>query len=170
MVRRSTLEQRSGQAMIYNFLLNEVLASQLAGGHQFWVVAPWVTDFPLASPYHVSFQEVVADRREALHLFDVLYQLAANGGEVRVVVGDDARYHPPLRQLAGRSDRIQVRALVALHAKAYAGRYGALEGSFNLTGQGVNQNAELYHYYYDDQNVAAVRRRCVEHFARAEPL
>jgi len=169
MAKRSTL-QRSGQAMIYNFLVNELLASQLGDNYVFWVVSPWVTNFRLATPYHVSFEEIVATKQESLHLFDVLYQIAANGSKVHITIGDDSEYHPPLRRLAERSHRIQVRRLQGLHAKAYAGRYGALDGSLNLTGGGVNQNIELYTYYHDERNVAQVRQICTQHFERAEPL
>jgi hypothetical protein len=169
MTKRSTL-QRSGQAMIYNFLLNEALASQTAEDYTFWIVSPWVTNFRLPTPYHVSFSEVVATRQEQLHLFDVLYQMASNGGEVRLTVGPHPDYYPALRQLVGRSSRIGVRVLSALHAKAYAGRYGALDGSFNLTGSGVNQNIEIYDYRHDQRGIAEIRQKCSELFDQAEVL
>lgn len=168
MAKRSTL-QRSGQAMIYNFLLNEVLASQTTEDYTFWVVSPWVTNFRLPTPYHVSFAEVVTTRQEALHLFDVLQQIAANGGRVRLTVGPRADYSA-LRRLAERSARIEVRVLKELHAKAYAGRYGALNGSLNLTGSGVNHHIELYDYRYDERGIAEIRQRCSELFERAEAL
>lgn len=169
MTKRSTL-QRSGQAMIYNFLLNEALASQVAQGYMLWVASPWVTNFRLPTPYHVSFSEVVASRQESLHLFDVLYQIAVNGGAVRIVVGSDSEHHPPLRRLAERSRRIEVRVFRDLHAKAYAGHFGAMDGSLNLTGSGVNQNAELYDYRHDDRSIAEIRQRCREFFDRGTLL
>ncbi|MEI6179159.1 MAG: phospholipase D-like domain-containing protein [Chloroflexales bacterium] len=169
MTRRSTL-QLSGQAMLFNFWLNEVLATQTTDDYMLWVAAPWVTNFRLPAPYHVAFTDVVATRGDALQLFDVLGQIAANGGVVRIVVGDDTAYHPPLRQLAERSSRIHVRRLPTLHAKAYAGRYGALTGSLNLTGSGVSRNAELYEYHHDERGIAEVTERCRELFERGVPL
>lgn len=169
MAKRSTL-QRSGQAMIYNFLLNEVLASQCEPAYRFWVVAPWVTNFTLTGPYYVAFQELVETRGKPPQLFDVLRQIAANGGEVRITVGPDPAYHPPLRQLMAQSRRIAVRTLPHLHAKAYAGRYGAMDGSLNLTASGLHQNVELYTYHHDARSLAELRRRCEEHFALGEPM
>ncbi|NJK81354.1 MAG: hypothetical protein HC914_16280 [Chloroflexaceae bacterium] len=169
MAKRSTL-QRSGQAMFYNFLINEVLASQTHAGYQFWIVAPWITNFPLPAPYHVSFAEIIAIRHNVLHLFDVLRQMAANGGEVSITVGSDTRFHQELRYLSERSHRIAVRVLPKLHTKAYAGYYGALDGSLNLTDSGVNQNVELYTYYHDARNIAQLQQVCREHFVRAEVL
>ncbi len=169
MAKRSTL-QRSGQAMIYNFLLNEVLASQLGGNYEFWIVAPWVTNFRLANPYYVSFQEVVETKQDSLHLFDVLHQISANGGRIYITVGSDKEYHPALKLLASRSDRIQVRLLSTLHTKAYVGRYGGLDGSLNLTDGGVNQNAELYTYCHDERSIAELRQLCVQHFEQAVQL
>ena len=89
--------------MIYNFLLNEVLASQATPSYIFWAVAPWVTDFSLPTPYHVSFTELLDAPAEGLRLFDVLAQMAVNGGSVRILVGSDATYYPALRRLAERS-------------------------------------------------------------------
>ena len=164
MAKRSTREQGSGQAMIYNFLLNEVLASQAGEGHRLWLVAPWVSDFPLEGPYHVSFDELVDIRQDTLRLFDVLHQIAANGGQVRIAVGSDAQYHAPLRALARRDERITVHTYMPLHAKAYVGRFGALAGSLNLTGRGVHHNAELYDYYHDEKGIAEVRQFCSDIF------
>jgi hypothetical protein len=80
MAKQST-KLPSGQATLYNFLLNEVLASQLGSSDTFLIVAPWVTNFPLNNPYYVSFQEVVETKQETLHLFDILHQ----GGNRRFV-------------------------------------------------------------------------------------
>lgn len=175
--KQSTLLLPSGQAMFYNFLLNEVLASQLGDGYEFWIVAPWVKDFSLKKPYHVSFQEIVETKQESLHLFDVLHQMAANGGRVYITVGSDKsdkEYHPPLQQLCKRSNNIQVHAFRSLrnklHTKAYAGRYGALDGSPNLTNSGVNQNIELFTYSYDERSIAQLSQFCRQHFERAEQL
>lgn len=173
MGKQSTKLQPSGQAMLYNFLLNELLASQLKGSYEFWIVSPWVTNFRLDTPYYVSFQEIVETKQEALHLFDILHQIAANGGNVRITVGSDdsdSRYHPPLRQFSRSCDRIEIRVLPELHTKAYVGRYGSLDGSLNLTGGGVNQNIELYTYYHDERNIAQLRQICIHHFEQGLPL
>lgn len=170
MAKQSTQLQPSGQAMLYNFLLNEILASQLEGRYRFWIVSPWVTNFRLEKPYYVSFQEIVETKQEALHLFDILHQIAANGGDVYMTIGDDPQYYSSLRQLSSKSDHIQVKTLSKLHAKAYVGRYGAVEGSLNLTGGGVNQNLELFTYYHDERNIAQLRNRCIEYFEQGLPL
>ncbi len=167
MAKQSTKLQPSGQAMLYNFLLNELLASQLEANYEFWIVSPWVTNFRLDTPYYVSFQEIVETKQEALHLFDILHQIAANGGNVYITIvsdNSDSQYHPPLRQLSRSNDRIQIRRLTELHTKAYVGRYGAIEGSLNLTGGGVNKNIELYTYYHDERNIAQLRQFCKDHF------
>ncbi|NER19822.1 MAG: hypothetical protein F6J96_03500 [Symploca sp. SIO1C2] len=173
MAKQSTILQPSGQAVFYNFLLNEVLASQLGGNYQFWIVSPWVTNFRLDNPYYVSFQEVVETKQEALHLFDVLHQIAANGSDVCITVRPEQkeeRYHSWLKQLSKRNPRIQVRVLPELHTKAYVGRYGALDGSLNLTNGGVNRNIELYTYYHDKRNISQLRQICVQYFEQGEPL
>jgi hypothetical protein len=169
MAQRST-RQPSGKAMLYNFLLNELLASQAVADYEFLVLSPWVTNFALERPYHVTFGELVSTKQEELHLFDVLRQIAANGGLVHLTIGEDERYHAPLRILRERSSRIDVRVHRRLHAKAYVGHFGAVSGSLNLTDGGVNQNAEIYAYAHDAHSIAQLRQVCIEHFERAEPL
>jgi hypothetical protein len=170
MAKQSTQLQASGQATIYNFLLNEVLASQLDDTGTFWIVAPWVTNFRLDKPYYVSFQQIVETKQEALHLFDILHQIAANGSNVNITVGTDSNYHSPLRQLSQQSDRIQVKVLPELHSKIYVGRYGAIDGSFNLTGRGLNQNIELFTYYHDERNLAQLGQICYEYFNKGNSI
>ncbi len=160
----------SGKAMLYNFLLNELLASHIVEGYTFWVLSPWVTNFALEHPYYVAFSELVSTRHEELHIFDVFRQIAANGGQVRITVGSDVRYYAPLRVLRDQSARIEVRVYRSLHAKAYAGHFGAVIGSLNLTDSGVHHNAELYGYFHDQHSIAQVRQCCIEHFERGEPL
>lgn len=169
MAQRST-RQPSGKAILYNFLLNELLGSQAVTGYELWVLSPWVTNFALERPYHVTFSELVSTRHEELHLFDVLRQVAANGGRVRITVSDDTRYHAPLRALCEQSSRIDVRVYGRLHAKAYVGHYGAIAGSLNLTDGGVHQNAEIYRYVHDAHSIAELRRQCVEHYEQGVPL
>ncbi len=169
MVKRSTI-QDSGKATIYNFLLNEVLASQGVNDYEFWVVAPWVTNLLPPDPYHVSFQEIVETKQEKLHLFDIFHQIAANGGNVYVTVSPDPKYYSSFKQLSQRNDHILIRTLSKLHTKAYVGRYGALDGSLNLTDGGVNQNFELFTYNHDERNIAQLRQICKQHFEQGKPL
>ncbi len=169
MTQRST-RQPSGKAMLYNFLLNELLASQTVADYTFWVVSPWVTNFALERPYHITFSELVSTRHEELHLFDVLRQIASNGGQVRITVGDDWRYYAPLRALREVSNRIEIRILTILHAKAYVGHYAAVWGSLNLTDGGMHQNAEIYTYHHDEHSIARLHQTCVEHFEQGVPM
>jgi PLD-like domain len=168
MAKQSTRLQPSGQAMLYNFLLNEVLASQVGESGTFCIVSPWIINFRLDNPYYISFQEIVETRQEALHLFDILHQISANGNDVKIVAGMDSRHHSALKQLSQQSDRIFVRKLPELHMKAYVGRYGAIDGSLNLTYSGINQNIELFTYYYDEHNICKLKQECEQCFERGE--
>ena len=53
---------------------------------------------------------------------------------------------------------------------AYAGHYGVLSGSLNLTGSGVHRNAELYDYAHDARSIAELRTLAAELFAKGRPL
>lgn len=169
MTQRST-RQPSGKAMLYNFLLNELLASQTIADYTFWVLSPWVTNFALERPYHITFSELVSTRHEELHLFDVLRQIAGNGGHVRITIGNDRRFDAPLRALREMSANIEIRVHTTLHAKGYVGHYAAVSGSFNFTDGGMHQNAEIYSYLHDEHSIANLRQRCAEHFEQGVPM
>lgn len=170
MAKQSTKLQPSGQAMLYNFLLNEVLASQLGDHHTFWIIAPWVTNFYLEHPYYVSFQEIVETRQDSLHLFDILHQMGANGIDIKIVVGEDTRYYSPLRQLQQQNQRIKVRKLANLHTKLYVGRCGAIDGSLNMTNGGLNKNIELFTYYHDERHRCELQHKAKAYFEQGESL
>ncbi len=160
----------SGQTVFYNFLINEVVASQVTDDHIFWCVSPWITDFSIDRPHRAPLAEIVATRGDDLRLFDLLLQMAGNGGQVRIVTGRDETYYGPLRALERRSVQIQVRRSDRLHAKLYVGRYGTLDGSMNMTASGIGHNLERYTYSHDERRIAEARRQADEIFTQAVSL
>ncbi len=169
MAKLSTMHA-SGQAVLYNFLFNETLASQAVPDYKLWLVAPWITNFRLAMPFFASFQEIIGAEGEELYLFDVLIQIASNGGGLRLLVDANPPYLPPLRRLREHGSDIQVRTLTGLHSKLYAGAHGVIQGSLNMTHGGMNQNIEHYSYYSDRANVLSLRQQCVDIFRQGENL
>lgn len=165
-----TTQHAAGRAVLYNFLLNEVLASQIANGETFYVVSPWISDFPLDDRYVGAFDEVVSGGDDRLRLFDVVRQIAANGTPVVLVTGDDERYIRPLVSLLDRTPGIALRRHGSLHAKVYAGVRAAIVGSVNLTQRGLHHNTEALTFYHDDHHILTYRQMCKSLFDAAEEV
>jgi len=162
-------------ALISNFLVAELLSSRAGGDYILWVVAPWVTNFTLSPPPSADLTTLVDSAEPQPRLFEVLRQIASNGGRVAMVVRSEVvperveRFIRPLMDLIA-APRITVRHLGNLHAKIYAGRHGALYGSPNLTASGVEYNVEFSRYVSDTRSVAQLRAEAQAIFERAEEL
>jgi hypothetical protein len=165
-----TTQHAAGRAVLYNFLLNEVLASQIDSTYILYIVSPWIGNFALSDLYVSAFSELVECSEDRLHLFDVVRQIAANGQNVRLVTGPEERFLRPLLTLGDRTPRIAVRRHTALHAKLYAGARAAIRGSVNFTYSGFHHNVEAFDYYHDDQHVLETRQMCARFFDEAEEV
>ncbi|MCP4542427.1 MAG: hypothetical protein GY832_35335 [Chloroflexi bacterium] len=162
-------------ALISNFLVAELLSSRAAPDYTLWVVAPWVTNFALGLPSSADLTTLVDSAEPRPYLFEVLRQVASNGGRVAMVVRTEVvpnrveRFIRPLMDLVAEPG-ITVRQLRNLHAKIYVGQYGALYGSPNLTASGAEYNIEFSRYVSDVRSVSQLRAESQAIFECAEEL
>jgi hypothetical protein len=134
-----------------------------------------MTNFALSVPDGGDLSVLVDTAEPQPHLFEVLRQIALNGGRVGIVVRTEyeparvARFIKPLQTLAAEPN-IAIRHLRDLHAKIYAGQCGALHGSLNLTESGVERNVEFGMYASDTRTVARLRTEAQSLFDAAGEL
>lgn len=163
-------------ALVSNFLVAELLASRSGGNYLLWLISPWVTDFALRLPPGGDLSTLVDSAEPQPSLFEVLRQVAANGGQVAIAVrseydpGRRERFISPLLELAAAEPRVSVRHLANLHAKIYAGHHGALYGSLNLTESGVEHNIEFGRYVSDTRTVSRLRAEAHQIFFSGEEI
>ncbi len=125
--------------LVTNFLIAELLSSRVNENYLLWLVSPWVTDFSLNLPVGGNLASLLDSTEMQPRLFELLRQIAVNGGQVRLVVRPEykpkrvKRFIQPLLTLAANEPNIVVRQLPKLHTKLYAGQHGILHGSLNLT-------------------------------------
>jgi hypothetical protein len=162
-------------ALVTNFLIAELLASQTTRDYQLLLVAPWITNFTLTLPVGGDLSALVDSAEAQPYLFDVIRQIADNEVEVGIVVRPEtepsraALFIEPLRVLTAVPN-ITIRQQSDLHAKLYIGRQGALHGSLNLTTSGVAGNIEFGAYASDLRTIARLREEARHIFANAEEL
>jgi len=146
-------------ALLSNFLLSELLVSRTREDYRLWLISPWITNFGLAVPEYGDVSALVDTAEPRPRLFDVLRQIAVNGGDIAILVRTERkpdrveRFIAPLQALAS-DPHIAVRESADLHAKIYAGQYGVLYGSLNLTRSGVKRNLEFGAYASDVRTAA----------------
>ncbi|MBU1746436.1 MAG: hypothetical protein KKA73_01985 [Chloroflexi bacterium] len=163
-------------ALVSNFLVAELLASRAGDDYLLWLVSPWVTNFALSVPPGGGLSVLVDSAEPQPRLFEVLQQIAVNGGRVLLVVRTERersrveQFITPLRTLAAADPNIVIRHRRDLHAKIYAGQYGALHGSLNLTASGVEHNIEFGTYASDVRTIARLRAEARSLFDTAEEL
>jgi hypothetical protein len=162
-------------ALVTNFLIAELLASQTAQDYQLLLVAPWITNFALTLPVGGDLSALIDSAEAQPYLFDVLRQIADNEGRVDIVVRPEteprrqALFIEPLRGLTAVPN-ITIRQKSDLHAKLYVGRHGTLHGSLNLTASGVTGNIEFGAYASDSRTIARLREEARHIFTEAEEL
>lgn len=163
-------------ALISNFLAAELLASRAGPAYTLWLVAPWIKDFALSAPPETDLTLLLDTSEPQPRLFEVLRQIAANGGRVALAVRPEheparvAQFIQPLRDLVAGEPAIVVRCLGNLHAKIYAGQCGGLYGSPNLTASGAAYNVEFSRYVSDTRTVAQLRAEAQALFEQARGL
>lgn len=162
-------------ALVSNFLLAELLTSRSSSAHTLWLISPWMTDFVLNLPIGGDLSALVDTAEPQPRLFEVLHQIARNGGQIAITVRAEwqppriERFIAPLKRLAAEQN-ISVRQHYDLHAKIYAGQCGALYGSLNLTESGVEHNVEFGMYASDTRTIARLRAEARFLFESAEEL
>jgi hypothetical protein len=161
--------------LMSNFLLAELLVSRVRQNYQLWLISPWITNFDLTLPRDGDVSALIDAAGMKPCLFDVLVQVARNGGQVSALVRTEyqreriARFLTPLRALA-RDPHITLRQSDDLHAKIYVGYYGALHGSLNLTTSGVKHNLEFGAYASDARTIARLRNEARALFDAGEEV
>lgn len=162
-------------ALITDFLIAELLSSRAEGDYELWLIAPWIKDLALSVPPATDLTMLIDSAEPRPRLFEVLRQIAFNGGRVALVVRTEfeptrvAQFIQPLRELS-TTPSITARHRRDLHAKLYAGQVGALYGSSNLTPSGAELNAEFNRYVSDVRTVAQLQAEARSIFESARVL
>ena len=141
-------------------LLQSIFAAELLDpSRPLWIVSPWIRDLELMNNEGGRFSGLNPDWPNApIRLVEVLATLVARGGEVTIVTTHD----PLNEEIAERLTALDLEAIrllrePALHMKGIVGARFALEGSMNLTYQGVHRNEERLIYRTDPAKVSEIR-------------
>lgn len=149
---------------VVELLQSIFVAELLSPGRRLWIVSPWVSDIAVVDNSARSFSTLCPEWPAApVRLSAVLAALMERGTQVVLIVNETAHNDDILARLEQASSAMPgmlIRQREAdLHEKGILGDHFTLNGSMNLTYNGVHVNDEYLTY---DCSPAVVEQRRLE--------
>lgn len=138
------------------------LAELLRPSKRFWIVSAWVSDVPVVDNSARSFSTLCPEwSAGVIRLSTVLTTLMARGTQMVLIVRDEPHNAEILRIMESKAVEMQDRLVMVkskeLHEKGLLGDRFLLDGSMNLTYNGVYVNEERLWYRCDPAAIAQRR-------------
>ena len=153
---------RSGQSLALADLLQSIFVLEvMTPSDPLWISSPWISDLALIDNAGRQFAALgLSLPARGIRLTELLELHLQKGGAIRVVT-TAAESNRTFIRVAERlaSDYAEMRLIVAenIHEKGITGEDFTLDGSMNLTFNGVHVNEE-YVVYSTDPRVVSERR------------
>jgi phosphatidylserine/phosphatidylglycerophosphate/cardiolipin synthase-like enzyme len=157
----------AGSAYVPADLLQALFVAEvIRPSGRLWISSPWISDVAVIDNTARQFATLEPDwPASRIRLSSVLASLLVRGTEVVIIVNEDLHNNEFLGRMHPLSERHpgQVRVIRSanLHEKGILGDAFTLNGSMNLTHNGVAINEELLIYRCDPE-VVAERRMVLE--------
>ena len=154
------------------FLQSLFVGELLAPSRPLWIVSPWISDIELLDNSARQFSALNPNwPASMIRLSRIIETLLERGGKVRIVANDDPHNEDLRSRMASMLERypssLHFRQQSDLHAKGITGEGFALDGSMNLTHNGVYRNDEYLIFRTDPASVSQ-RRLELEHSWEAD--
>ena len=135
------------------------LAELLYPSSRIWISSPWITDFTLIDNSSRQFNALVADWPAAPIRFSaVVRELLERGAEIVIITSHDQKNNDFLSRVEEMrliyADRVRIFRENAVHEKRVLTDHFTLDGSMNLTFQGVNHNQEYLAYRWQAEAIS----------------
>ena len=156
MTQRRIFKTKSVGSVVLKELMQNIFVAELLNPSQklVWIVSPWVSDVPLIDNRGGNFDIVNPDwRGQIVNLQDVILHMLSLETKIRLITNQEKHNDSFLRKLKMRlsetSDKknISISQIETLHVKkGLLNDHGCLDGSMNITYQGVEINDEQVVY------------------------
>ena len=156
MTQRRIFKTKSVGSVVLKELMQNIFVAELLNPSQklVWIVSPWVSDVRLIDNRGGNFDIVNPDwRGQIVNLQDVILHMLSLETEIRLITNQEKHNDSFLRKLKMRlsetSDKknISISQIETLHVKkGLLNDHGCLDGSMNITYQGVEINDEQVVY------------------------
>jgi len=153
--------QTAGSLLVpADFLQSLFITETLSPSRRLWISSAWISDVYLIDNSSRQFATLVPDwPADRVRLSRVLRALVERGSEVVVVTNLAATNEDFLARLRAIAsdfpDRVRTGRAALLHDKGIVGDHFTLDGTMNLTYNGVYVNEETLIYRTDPATIAA---------------
>lgn len=173
MVNRVIRKSQRNSAFEAAELLVGIFSCELvAPGKCLWLVSPWISDVELIDNSAGGFDALTRFGKRRVRLVEVLVALASMGTHIVVGTTTDSHNNRFLRRLQTTADDLRVRDRLTisidpsenLHAKSVTGDDFTIDGSMNITFNGIHVREELIDLRTDLAYVAQARMDAYDRF------
>jgi hypothetical protein len=173
-IHRNDFPQRDvhtpGTTLVPGDLLQSIVVAELLRpSRPLWIVSPWISDVALVDNSARQFGAISPEWPAApVRLTTVLTTLLERSGSVVIAVNFSPHNDELLRRLQPLQEEhgaaLRVLRGATLHEKGIVGEHFVLDGSMNLTYNGVHVNDEHLLYRTDPAQVAERRLSLERHW------
>ena len=165
---REIYSQRSAD-LPADLLQSLFLAELLFPSSRVWISSPWITDFDLIDNSSRQFSALVPGWPAApIRFSEVVRELLERGAEIVIITSHDQKNNDFLSRVEemrqARPGQVHIFKENAVHEKRILTDHFALDGSMNLTFQGVNHNQEYLAYRWQAESVGEKRMVMESHW------
>ncbi len=156
MTQRRIFKTKTAGSIVLKELMQNIFLAELINPSQktVWIVSPWISDVPLIDNRGGNFDIVNPDwRGQIVKLQDVILHMLSIDTQIRLITNHEKHNDSFLRKLKMRltetSDKknISIIQIKTLHVKkGLLNDHGCLDGSMNITHQGMEINDEQVVY------------------------
>ncbi|MGN7610937.1 phospholipase D-like domain-containing protein DpdK [Magnetococcales bacterium HHB-1] len=162
--RRIFRSHVTSQDIVRELLQIICLAELIKPSKEVWLVSPWISDFVLLDNRSGRFDAINPQwQRREVRFVDYAQQLMINGTRVVIVTRPVSHNRPFLERIedraqeSGLSNFLKLFRRDRLHTKGILTEGGLLQGSMNLTYNGLKLNEESIYYETSSEAIAKAR-------------
>ena len=155
---REIYSQRSAD-LPADLLQSLFVAELLYPSSRVWISSPWITDFDLIDNSSRQFGALVPGWPAApIRFSEVVRELLERGAEIVIITSHDDKNNDFLSRIEemrrAHPDRINIFKENSIHEKRILTDNFTLDGSMNLTFQGINHNQEYLAYRWQAESIS----------------
>lgn len=165
MARRTILRSYNRSNVAVRELLAWVFAAEFASpSDHIWIAMGWISDVVIYDTFNGQFDAVVGRGSAGkIHVSDLVVMMARRGTRVSVITRPDSSnevFIDAIRRKARGSEaesRIRLHLSPEVHHKNIVGKDWFIDGSMNLTANGLDNNVESLTLSVDRNEAAVIR-------------
>jgi len=165
MTSRTILRTHNRSNASVRELLSWVFAAELmTPSPEIWIAVAWISDIQIFDSTDKSYSALISrDSSNRINLSDFVVEVARRGSKVNIVTRPDPSNLNFIDSVRRKSDRSEFQENILMHIseqihqKNVVGRDWVIDGSMNLTANGLDNNVESLILFVDQKKASETR-------------